>query len=442
MPPTQIRNHLRLIAELTLVALLAFATVVTLQRPARGQGFTIDESRWISTSRYFWITFLERDLFGEAWQPNYLVLTHPPVARYLIGYGLWLRGWTPDQLNTRYDSSRSVEFNRQAGNIPSAALLRDARSVVFAFAIGAVLLLYPIGRILGGPIAGLVAVALALANPLLSTLWTRALAESILAFFSLLALCLALFFLPRVGTTKVALAGPIALGLALGLATATKLSGALGAVGIVLFGLLQRVHLPRERRPLAGIEHWVDLGVVALVVFVVVNPLLYPDPVGRSVLLFEHRREEMRQQITRAPWLGTPADLTDRTLFAGRRAFVEYGTFQRWLGVPLDAPLAAAGLGLTLVATWRSLRRREPPGPPTLLLCWTLASYTLSVLNFGYNSSHYFAPLVSLNVILQALALGAVVGWVARKLPSGRLPAWSRGDARLAVRHDSVAFGD
>ena len=120
-----------------------------LYQQAQRQSFSVDESRWIATSRYFWITFVEGDVLGPAWQPNYLVLTHPPVARYFIGAGLALQGWSPDELNGRYDTDRSRDFNRRAGNIPSRELLNDARNVVLLFAIGATLLLYPIGRSVG-----------------------------------------------------------------------------------------------------------------------------------------------------------------------------------------------------------------------------------------------------------------------------------------------------
>ncbi len=89
------------VREVAILVLVVVAAVLVLRGPAVTQGFSIDESRWIATSRYFWITFVDRDLFGPAWQPNYLVYTHPPVARYLIGFGLWVQGWTPDQLNGR-----------------------------------------------------------------------------------------------------------------------------------------------------------------------------------------------------------------------------------------------------------------------------------------------------------------------------------------------------
>src|SRR5256885_17149833 len=94
--------------EIGLALTVALFAVVVLRGPAANQRFTIDESRWIATSRYFWITFIQPDLFGPAWQPSYVVLTQPPVARYLIGFGLWLQGWPADQLNGRSDSLPSA----------------------------------------------------------------------------------------------------------------------------------------------------------------------------------------------------------------------------------------------------------------------------------------------------------------------------------------------
>src|SRR5688500_1240590 len=100
----------QLLAEIVVVVALAALAVVVLRQQAIRQSFSVDESRWIATSRYFWITFVEGDGFGEEWQPSYVVMTHPPVARYIIGFGLWLQGWQPEQLNGRYDTDRSRQF--------------------------------------------------------------------------------------------------------------------------------------------------------------------------------------------------------------------------------------------------------------------------------------------------------------------------------------------
>jgi hypothetical protein len=396
------------IAEVVLVLALALSTVVVLHRQALRQPFSIDESRWIATSRYFWITFIDRDLLGPAWQPGYIVLTHPPVARYIIGFGLWLQGWSPEDLNGRYDTDRSRDFNRRAGNIPSRELLDAARRVVLVFAVGATLLLYPIGRSLAGPVAGAAAVVLALANPLLATLWTRALAESVLAFFCLLVFWLATRVAVLAEAKRPRFLWPLSLGISAGLGTATKLSGALVGVGLVLFVLLRLVARWWTHRTWTGIGPWTDAGMAAVLTFVLVNPLLYPNPAIRTLMLFEHRRDEMEQQALGTPRLAIPDDLRVRSAMMFRRTFLDWGTFDERFGAPIDAPLAAVGLGATLVATWRSVRRRVPPGPPTLLLCWTLAVYVVSTVNLGFDSSHYFAPPLMVAVLLEAVALATL----------------------------------
>jgi 4-amino-4-deoxy-L-arabinose transferase-like glycosyltransferase len=405
------------VGEVVLVAVLAIVTIAVLRHQALAQAFSVDESRWIATSRYFWITFVDRDVLGPEWQPSYIVLTHPPVARYVIGFGLWLQGWSPDELNGRYDTDRSRQYNRLAGNIPSRALLDAARRVALVFAVGATMLLYPIGRGLAGPAAGAAAVLLALANPLLSTLWTRALAESVLAFFSLLTLLLAMRVAAAIDRGERRFGLWVGLGVAAGLAVATKLTGALVGAAVASFALVRQIARHPPDRAWAGFGPWVDAGLAAILTFILVNPLVYPDPIVRTAMLFEHRRDEMQQQALGTPRLAVPDDVRTRAALTYRRTFLDYGTFQAWLGVALDLALAAGGLGVTLVATWRSWRRRCPLGPPTLLLCWTLTTYVVSVANLGFDSSHYFALPETIAVLLEALALATVLRLALSSLP-------------------------
>ena len=62
-----------LLREGAILVLVAVAALLVLRGPSVDQAFSVDESRWIATSRYFWITFVDRDLFGPAWQPNWSV---------------------------------------------------------------------------------------------------------------------------------------------------------------------------------------------------------------------------------------------------------------------------------------------------------------------------------------------------------------------------------
>jgi hypothetical protein len=407
------------LVEAALVLALAVATVLVLRWQALEQNFTVDESRWIATSRYFWITFIDRDLFGEAWQPSYVVMTHPPVARYAIGLGLWLQGWTPDELNGRYDTDRSRAFNRRAGNIPTRELLDAARRVVLVFAVGSTLLLYPIGRALAGPVGGASAVLVTLANPLLPALWTRALAESVLAFFCLLAFLLVIQLARISSRNSTSFWLPVGLGLSLGLAAATKLSGILVGLGLGLYVLLVQANQWRARRRWPGLGPWLDVALAAILIFIFVNPLLYPNPAVRTAFLFEHRRDEMEYQAAETPRLAVAPDLGVRSELMFRRTFLDNGTFQTWLGWPLDVPLFLIGLGVACLATWRALRRHDVLGPPTWLLCWTLATFVISTVNLGFDSAHYVALPVALAVLLESLALAFLVDLALRYLRSG-----------------------
>ena len=76
---------------------------------------------------------------------------------------------------------------------------------------------------------------------------------------------------------------PLAVGASLALAAATKLSGGIAAVGFALFGAFQQGLALVRSRHTVQLRSWVDVGVAAVVVFIVVNPLLYPAPVPRTI---------------------------------------------------------------------------------------------------------------------------------------------------------------
>lgn len=407
------------VRDAALLLLVAVASVLALRGPSAEQEFSVDESRWIATSRYFWITFVDHDLFGEAWQPNYIVYTHPPVARYIIGFGLWLQSWDPDTLNGRYDSLENRLYNLRQGNIPSAELLQAARKVTLVFAVASVALVYVIARQLGGIVAGLAAVSLTLVNPLLTTVWTRALAESIVAGFGLLALAVAIPILPNVANLGRWAWTPLVIGAALALSAASKLSGGLEALGLGLFAVVQQGLAVLETRRTRGARAWVDVTLIAVVLFVAVNPLLYLMPIQRAINLVQHRHDEMELQRSVFTAQAVPDRLGARIERVGRRAFEDYATPGRPLPISPDAVLVPLGL---VVLTWRSIRelRRRVPGPAFLIVCWVVLTYLVITPSLGFDSSHYFAPLVMANVIVGGVALAAVVTGV-----------WRLGRARI-----------
>jgi len=77
--------------------------------------------------------------------------------------------------------------------------------------------------------------------------------------------------------------------------------------------------------------------------------------------------------------------------------------------------LVSVGLGLLARRAYRELRRRAP-GPSLLFLCTVLASYLVVTPNLGFDSTHYYAPLVTLNMVLGGSALAAGLGLAWRTL--------------------------
>jgi 4-amino-4-deoxy-L-arabinose transferase-like glycosyltransferase len=281
-------------------------------------------------------------------------------------------------------------------------------------------LVYAAGRRLAGRLAGLGAVLLALANPLLTTLWTRALAESILAFFSLLALTIALWVLPRLPYARVRPWLPIGLGASLALAASTKLSGGIAAIGLAGFALIQQALALARTGRTAGFRSWLDAGLVAMVVFVAVNPLLYPSPVPRTLAMIEHRFDEMEAQQDLFESQAVPDGLGNRASRLARRVFVTNATPPGPLPFSPDAILVSVGLAALVVSAVRDLRAGRA-GPALLFLWWIASFYAVVTASLGFDSAHYYAPLVMANAICSGVAIGPSIRASAKAVATLRM---------------------
>src|SRR5205823_3855122 len=144
------------------------------------------ESGALWQSRYFSYLFLERDLTKPEWGDNFVTHTQPMLTRYILGGWLWAHGYDLFKMPRPYVWDKSLEDNRVTGRVPGEALLRQARAPMVLFATAALAVLYLIGRVLGGALAGVVASVLALSSPLVQETLVRTLPDAPLAFFELL----------------------------------------------------------------------------------------------------------------------------------------------------------------------------------------------------------------------------------------------------------------
>jgi hypothetical protein len=400
--------------------------------------FEGDESFYTATSRYFGYLFLQRDVTRAEWDDNYMTRTQPPLTRYIVG--AWLTGWGYDleTLNQPYVSTaRSVEINRQKGRVPDDLVLAQARQPMVLLGAGAIALLYPLGVLLGGTPAGLVAAGLALSSPFLRYTFVHAWAEAPLAFFLTASLLLA-----ALGARHGAAGGrwfwwSAALGLTLGLAMSAKLTGGLGmaivggwsaaALGYVILGRL-RPRVSHSSEPPDRAARSMAIGgvlavAIALVLFVVVNPFLWRGPLAGTVAMLQQRALEISEQQRQWPEYAvlTAAERPFLTLVGSLR----FGPWaESWPGVATNLVLVAVGLGWLARAARRC---QAPPGgwlATALLASWLACFFVAVAAGLGLSYPRYFLP--SCMAMLPFAGLGAAVlaeragAWASDRMARGR----------------------
>jgi hypothetical protein len=170
--------------------------------------------------------------------------------------------------------------------------------------------------------------------------------------------------------------------------------------------------------------------VVTGLVFLASNPFLWPDPVGRTWLLFDNRREEMARQQKDVPSRAV-YDLDRRIDVVWDRSVSNDAFGPSRLNWPVEAVLSVIGAGwLTL----RALSRR--PTALTLVFLWATCIWVGVTVGLGFLLQHYFVPTAMTADLLGGLAVGwaaqAVIRLGQRSPPQGYVP-WRRVKAEPAT---------
>jgi MFS family permease len=393
--------------------------LAVLSLEARQAGFEGDEADYVATSRYFGYLFLQRDVARKEWGDNHWTRTQPPLTRYLIGGWLTARGYDLETLNQPYVSTASsLEVNRQKGRVPEDDVLAAARQPMVLLGSGAVALLYPLGAVLGGPLAGGAAVILALTSPFLRYTLVHAWAEAPLAFFLLLAVLLAAAGASRVASGGAWGAWSLGLGLALGLAFGIKLTGAIGAAATGIWALAAAMGIGRPRLVL-----W-SSGAVAVMVclFVAINPYLWRGPAAGLMGMLQERRDEMAAQQRQWPEFAVlrAAERPGLTVAGSLRVGPWAETL---LATPINLALLVLGAGQLAM-----LRRRgmAPPGgwaSASMLIAWLLTSLLVIAWGLGLSYPRYFLPNCLLTLPFAGLGVATAVRSVRKRFN------WAGGEA-------------
>jgi hypothetical protein len=273
------------------------------------------------------------------------------------------------------------------------------------------------------------------AAPFVLTLLPRAHTEAPLLFFLILGLWLSLRAARAAtrGQPGLLTLGALA-GLAAGLSAGSKLTGvlALAALGglaagaFVLALLARRPDVAWQIGPRFVLERtwrWSALAaVVGLVVFLVVNPFLWPDPVGRTRAMLEFRQQEMFGQRTLNEELAVPEGIGTRLVFLLRRSALDEPWAARRLGVPIEGILAAVGVGVAAVRIVRGRRAGTLVGPEAVAGVWLLILILGTAPNLGIDWDRYYLPIVAVGLAFTGLGAAMLVDRAWRIVSRRRAP--------------------
>ncbi len=413
--------------DLAITAIVFIVALAVFWDAAHHSPYHPDESDYIWTSRYFDYLVVTRDLDNEAWDDNLWTHTQPMMTRYLIGGWLWVRGYNLSTLPApAYDWGRTYDENRQAGHVPEDWLLLEARVPSVALAVGSAVLLYWLGSMIAGPLAGVVAALLLLGNPLMRDHIVRAIPEPALMFFVLLALWLAAVGTRRGRGGGLPVAWALGVGAALGLAVQSKLTATFSVAAFGLWALaVVAAAIWRERAAgeagrravwrVAG--SWALVFGAAILVFVASNPHLYPNPVEHTVHLYRERTATMDIQHDGNPHDAT-GGLIDRISYVTGGSLVAQPGLEEdhtrvWRGVPIALLLAPLGVWLLALRSWGEWRRGHRLPAEALVLLTTAAYFGGIALTLHVYWSRYILPTYMLAGLLAGIGAGVAGGWFA-----------------------------
>lgn len=372
-----------------------------------------DEGRAIWLTRYFDMLFVRHDLANPEWGDNYWTHDHPFLTPYVIGAWLSARGYDLHGVPPPYDWNMSPERNRRDGRVPDDALLAEARAPMVFIAACAVALLYLLGRVLGGAVAGLTAAALAVASPLDQKFLVRAVSDAPLAFLLLLGLLLGLLGTRRGRGGSLPVGWSAALGLVLGLGLETKLTSLLSLAAVAGWGLLVAVLAARRagtRRLGAAWEAGRGWGLALLVAFGVYvggDPHLYPNPLLHTAHRFQQRVEDTTLQEREAPREVVSA-LPDRVRYVLDGSLVkETATGAR--GVPFEAMMFIVGAGVLLARSRRVWQRSGRIPAEGLVLVTVLVYFAGVSAGLFLGRPRYLVPTLLLGTLLGGVGLSATI---------------------------------
>ncbi len=405
-----------------------------------------DESTLIFMSRDYAYQFIDRDLdpirYDARWRnplEQWLRLLNGTISKYAIGLAWHLGGYAVDNLNTDWDWGSDWDYNIEAGHRPAEPLLRTVRWSSALMMAASVIVLFMIGWNFGGRCIAYVASLYYALNPGLLINGQRAMMEGSFALFNLLTVLAGIWLLRHGSNWWRALL----LGLFGGLALASKhpaaftLVAVFGAVSIVWIVQAFIASQPALRFTALNLLikslQLVGAGVMLLLVFYLLNPAWWGDPVARAQRVLELREDLLEIQVDQ---FGTFDDFGDQVAAFGRQVLVaqphyyevpewedwiaeEISRYEAspWRGVSIGGTPGGAVLLLIMIGmgVWRMIRQLN--AVRWLVGCWALMMVVLTLGLTPLDWQRYYLPVYPVVGLLAALGVDTFWRLLANLIP-------------------------
>ncbi len=372
--------------------------VWSIPRITSDYNFNSDELIYLSRSVY-WDAFVHGDFKNPIWS-EWGAYDQPQLTNYIYAAVPGDRSLLSPQNSPCNDSGTSF-YNTWScldgkplsswDSSPLKTMVIRARALALGISSLVIATTYLIGLALAGPVAGVLAALMLGWYSFFKNLSTMTMMDQILLLFTNLMLLAAL----RLWRGRGNLATFALLTLSAGLALATKLSAAPVVFLIFALSFLQNRHT---------LGKLFASGVLALTIFVVLNPYLWPNPVTRLESMMSWRLSQSQQEIAANPSAALPT-LTSRLVYSYHELAGSWN--QQTVLAPWFAGLIVMGLLLLLLDKKRSLW--------AIFTIGNLA-ITLSYLSVGWNRYLLPAliPLIATAACALPMALRAIVATMRR----------------------------
>ena len=335
------RKWLTFCLELIFVFVIIIGGFKTLEKGKYLPVYDSDEVSWIFTGYYFNLYFLHFDLFHPDWD-DYEAFDQPPLAKYIVGGGMFLNGYTIDSLEPKRFINSMIPlvnpqkaFDEVTPKVPNPkVVIPSLRSVIFGFAFLSLILIYIFLRTSYGILPAFITTSLIVCNPIFTLVSTRILADPILLFFFALLILLCALYSKSQSNGYYILFGFIVSSLAF----LTKINGILTVFILITFFLI-------KKKLSISKDDWKFLigGFIAfLIISILLNPVFLNTGPKAILKMFEVRWSAFR--VYQETWKSVALlSISERFLIATQMIFFKYSIFFQGIKVPVELILFGAG---------------------------------------------------------------------------------------------------